>query len=165
MKGGKKEMMKKLLVFLVMIGVMMSIPLIVGDQTVLIEGEEVVNFDLTNLDFGKVIPGDIAPATSTLTLSPSNNVDLTLAIYLADGSNPLFDLVIMDLSDIGGPPAGDLDIGAADPLIANLVDADSDDSATEQVYDILGSISVPIGISPGPRSATIVYSVTGKVPQ
>lgn len=157
--------MNKLLLTTFLLGlVVFSAGSVMGDQTVIVNGDEVIDFTLTNLDFGSITPGTLGTADSTMTLGIPNNVDFDLEIYLDDGSDSLFDLIIMDLSNIGGSDIADLGIGQINAVTASVDDADVDDISTEQIFDIFGDMDVPVGILPGERTATIVYTVTGTTP-
>ena len=155
--------MKKNLVMIVMLGLMLSVTgFVLADQTTIIDGDEVVDFTLTDLNFGPVVPGVEKTTTSTMTLAVANNVDFALDISLDALSDPIFENIELDLTDVGGSATGNLLIATA--LSASVDDVDTTDTSTEQVLDIDGKITIPVGPLPGERTATIVYTVTGTTP-
>ena len=155
--------MKKNLVMIVMLGLMLSVTgFVLADQTTIIDGDEVVDFTLTDLNFGPVVPGVEKTTTSTMTLAVANNVDFALDISLDALSDPIFENIELDLTDVGGSATGNLLIATA--LSASVDDVDTTDTSTEQVLDIDGKITIPVGSLPGERTATIVYTVTGTTP-
>lgn len=158
--------MKNIIIFGVFFILLGGIGLVMaGSQTVTINGAEIQSFTIENLEFGTVTPGDTAIATSNVTLHESNNVDLDMDIYLEDGSNSLFDLIVLNLTELNGGETENLGIGIGNAITLTVLDDDVNDSATEQVKNMTATLAVPIGISPGERSATITYHVSGTTPQ
>lgn len=137
-----------------------------ADQTVIINGNQVVDFTLTDLNFGSITPGSPASTTSTMTLNVANNVDFTLSICLQDSSSPIFENLILDVSTIGGSSTGDISFCTSPnpPVTANVNDADTTDTSTSQNFAVGGQITIPAGSLPGQRTATLVYTITGQTP-
>ncbi len=157
--------MKKLLVFGVMFGLLFSIVGVIADQTVIINGEEVIDFSINDIDFGDVIPGNSAIGTSTLTVNVPNNIDFLIDICLDDSSNSVFELMEFDFTALGGVIDTPITLcSGLTPFEGTVDDTDVIDTSTSQNKDLPVSLDFPVGILPGPRSGTVVYTAMGPAP-
>ncbi len=153
--------MKKILVFLVLIGFMFGVMgFVVGEQLVQVTGSEVINFSLNNLDFGPMISGQIVNLNSNVTLDISNNVDFEVTIALNTGDFVL-DEILFDLSLYGGSATARLGSG---PLSAKINDTDTTEPGVQQLKQLPVSLTMPAGALPGVRQRAIVYTITGAIP-
>ena len=163
--------MKKILgiLLVMMIGVMGGV--MAGTNTfICFASGGVVDFSVTpSLIFPSVTPGNPTSNISTIILGDTNNVNLTLNVYLETGSDSIFTNVVLTSQNSSvvitpsqtGP---NLKIGSADPVVINVADIDVDLAYTVQNDDILATLSVPLGTIPSVRIGTIVYQIVGPEP-
>jgi len=158
--------MKKLLVFILMFSVfcmMFGVSGVLADQTVIVDGPNVIDFTIEDLNFGSVTPGATATTTADFILNPANNVDLGLDVCLDDAAEPLFEAIELDMTNLGATTTEDLQKCAVASIAVSVTDADADQVATEQTFEMGGSLDIPLGLQPGQRQATITYTITGPV--
>ena len=162
LKGGKKEEMKKTLVFLVMtlslLGVMGMVMGDTDNQDVDATFLSNVDVSVTDLTFNGVVPGTPKLASFIITLNEANNVNVDVSIDLdEDNTDSLLEngAIVMDLTDIGG--GNSVAIGLSDPVLGSI--ADNDSGSTTPV-NIDATLSISSGTSPGSASGVIIYTFT-----
>ena len=150
--------MKKLLVFAVMFGILISMIsfVLAAEQSVEVEVGEDIHLEITpaTVDFGVVVPGPNKPATNGPIEfdATGSNVDVHVEVtdvegFPFEGSTLLLD---GDSTPIG--KFWDLDC-----VIANNI-------CTYVVASTVPTLDVPLGTSQGTYLGTITYSVTGPAP-
>lgn len=158
--------MKKLLVFLVMIGVVLGMMgMAVGDtggiQTPEVEISDNIDFTLldTTLDFGSVIPGqDSVILDNRIQVNENNNVNFIVYIELTvDDSSKIFSNIFLDLDEEGTPEAQlnmVLEKAITDPV-----------EAAVETHNLKAQLQVPDGFMPVVgATGTITYSIIGPAP-
>jgi len=162
MKGGEK--MNKLVLVLAMLSLMGAFAMAESLQITTIVGDQPISFALTpdTLDFGTLIPGgsagnSVAPITFTVN-SGNQDVSLTVTDVTTDilGNN-LFTLI--DLSKDGSTWADIIGVTETVPC------APVNEVCTyTQVLSWNAKLAIPAKTTPGTKTGTIVYTVTGQPP-
>jgi hypothetical protein len=162
--------MKKLLSFLVMIGVLVGVMGVVmgANQETYFTPTGVVAFSVSpTLNFPSAIPGAQTSDTSTLTLGDTNTEDLIVEIYLTDVSDEIFTNVALstvDASITGLEAEPNLRLDSVGHITIGVDDIDPEGTQTVQDKDILATLTVPPGALPTQKTGTITYEVTAPAP-
>jgi len=145
--------MKKILSFFVVVGLLMSIVGVIGDETenqsVNADIVKVIDISVNNIDYEDVIPGEYSDKDSIVTVGENNNVGLTVSIQVTDaGTGNLFENIIFDLDGLN-----EFD----EPIIGitTLYKDIADDSGANTIPTRL---QVPVGFAPGLVSGTVSYT-------
>ena len=151
--------MKKLLVFAVMFGILISTVsfILADDQRLTVIIGQDIHLEITPkpVDFGTVVPGPDNPATT----------NGGLIEFDADGSNVDVTVTVDDVT--GFPFAGaTLFLDGDDPIGKSwfLECVPEDDICTYVVRSTVPTLDVPVGTSQGTYLGAITYLVTGSPP-